>query len=441
MKLKPPILSIVITLSIFSGVANAFEIPSSFNPVGSGARALAMGGAYMNVCSDGTAASWNPACLVRVKDYELAMVYSFVHRKENNYFSKNESLSNVGRISQSDANFVGAVIPFKWQRQMAFSFSYQHLYDMSREWDFWNNRSLNQDVFNREHITERQKGGLTAVSLAYGVQINTKLTLGATLNFWNNDLSENKWQQIFHSRSKLIDQNKIITFEYRQIDQFTFKGHNFNIGLLYRFDSRFYAGAVIKTPFCATIQSQRDTLRISPTGERTENTESSAYDLDMPLSYGLGFMMYITNRFRLSFDAYCTRWDQFIQTIKTGEEQFPLTNAPIDEVDIDPTYQFRLGTEYLYEYKKYYIPVRMGILYDPAPSDGNPDEFWGISCGIGLTKNHRYSFDIAYQYRYGNDIQTVDLEHLGFSQDISEHSVYVSMIFYWGTGMWENDED
>jgi len=33
------------------------EIPSSFNPVGSGARALGMGGAFIPVADDATAAS------------------------------------------------------------------------------------------------------------------------------------------------------------------------------------------------------------------------------------------------------------------------------------------------------------------------------------------------------------------------------------------------
>ena len=36
------------------------KIPSSFNPAGSRARALEMGGAFIAVVDDATAASWNP---------------------------------------------------------------------------------------------------------------------------------------------------------------------------------------------------------------------------------------------------------------------------------------------------------------------------------------------------------------------------------------------
>ena len=42
------------------------EIPSSPNPVGSGARALGMGGAFIAIADDATAASWNPGGLIQL---------------------------------------------------------------------------------------------------------------------------------------------------------------------------------------------------------------------------------------------------------------------------------------------------------------------------------------------------------------------------------------
>ncbi|KPA10360.1 Membrane protein involved in aromatic hydrocarbon degradation [Candidatus Magnetomorum sp. HK-1] len=434
---------IFIILVFFSANASDydFDMPSSFNPVGSGARAMGMGGAYMNTCSDGTAISWNPACLVRVKDYELALVQTINYRKEDNYFPKKPSISHTGRITQSDLNFAGVVIPFKkCQRQMAFSFSYQYLYDMSREWNFWDNRAVNKYIYHSDHWDFRQKGGLTAMSLAYGVQLNTQLTLGLSLNFWDNSLSENKWQQTYRNKGKVIHPGGVNIYEDRQTESYTFKGKNVNLGFMYRFNSRWYVGGVLKTPFRADIDYQQDGMYIDASGSTPKESIRKSYDLDMPLSYGLGMMIHPTDRFRLSFDAYCTQWDQFIQTDEFGIETFPITNKLMDTSDINATYQFRLGIEYLWSYKEYIIPLRSGIFYDPAPSHAKPDEFWGISLGTGLTKNHCYSFDIAYQYRYGNDVQTVDLGHLGFSQDVNEHSLYLSVILYWQTNYW-NDEN
>lgn len=429
----------LLVFPFFVPFAEAIEVPSSFHPLGSGARALAMGGAYMNMCGDGTAASWNPACLVRVKDYELALVYSFVHRKEDNYFSKKSGLSNVGKISQSDLNFAGVVIPFKWGRQMAFSMSIQNLYDMSREWDFWDNQFLTEKAYQSDRWNYRQKGGLTAISMAYGVQLNTQLTLGMSLKFWDNSLSENKWQQRYVNKGILTyEGTELSRWEYHQTEDYQFKGTNFNIGMLYRFNSRFYAGGIIKTPFNADIDYQRNELYMDESGQYPDS-ESKNYDLDMPLSYGVGFMYHPTDRFRISFDAYCTRWDQFVLTDADGTERFPLTNDVMQDMDINATYQFRLGTEYLWAYNDYIIPMRMGLMYDPVPSDGKPDEFFGLTVGTGLTKNHCYSIDIAYQYRKGNDVQIVDLDHLGFSQDVSEHSLYLSVIYYWQGNYWDDE--
>lgn len=50
------------------------EIPSSVSPVGSGARALGMGGAFIAVAHDAAAASWNPGGLTQLGRSEISVV-------------------------------------------------------------------------------------------------------------------------------------------------------------------------------------------------------------------------------------------------------------------------------------------------------------------------------------------------------------------------------
>ncbi|MCK5503985.1 MAG: hypothetical protein KAJ10_02425, partial [Thermodesulfovibrionia bacterium] len=59
------------------------EISSSLNPVGSGARATGMGGAFIGVADDATAASWNPAGLIQLEKPEISAVYSYFHRRQS----------------------------------------------------------------------------------------------------------------------------------------------------------------------------------------------------------------------------------------------------------------------------------------------------------------------------------------------------------------------
>jgi hypothetical protein len=75
---------------------------SSWNPVGSGARALGMGGAFIAVADDATAASWNPGGLIQLELPEISIVGTYFKRIEDNSFG-NHPESN----GQQDFDFAG----------------------------------------------------------------------------------------------------------------------------------------------------------------------------------------------------------------------------------------------------------------------------------------------------------------------------------------------
>lgn len=85
------------------------EIPSSPNPVGSGARALGMGGAFIAIADDATAASWNPGGLIQLETPEVSAGGAYVHREEDNSFGDHPEAS--GKQSVMDYAPV-AVIDF-----------------------------------------------------------------------------------------------------------------------------------------------------------------------------------------------------------------------------------------------------------------------------------------------------------------------------------------
>ena len=57
-------------------VAQELRFSGSPNPVGAGARALGMGGAFIGVADDATAASWNPGGLIQLETPEVSAVVS-----------------------------------------------------------------------------------------------------------------------------------------------------------------------------------------------------------------------------------------------------------------------------------------------------------------------------------------------------------------------------
>ena len=66
---------------------DTIDSQSSFNPVGSGARAIGMSGAFIAVADDATSASWNPAGLIQLVESEISIVGQFSHWTENNIFN------------------------------------------------------------------------------------------------------------------------------------------------------------------------------------------------------------------------------------------------------------------------------------------------------------------------------------------------------------------
>ena len=149
----------------------------------------------------------------------------------------------------------------------------------------------------------------------------------------------------------------------------------------------------------------------------------------MPKSYGIGLAYRFSDNLTASLDLYRTEWDDFELKDSEGNKTSPISGKPSSESDVDPTYQVRMGAEYLFIQPKYVIPLRGGLFYDPAPAEGSPDDYYGFSVGSGISIG-RFIFDIAYQYRFGNNVGESILPDRDLSQDVKEHTVYSSIIIH-----------
>jgi long-chain fatty acid transport protein len=429
--------------------AFAFEFASSPNPVGSGARAMGMGGAFIAVADDATAASWNPGGLVQLKTPEISVVGNWFHRTEDIDFANYPEACGSQSVSKEDLNYLSMVYPFNlFNRNMVVSLNYQKLYDFAREWDFQLTTDETTDPIDspipglppiiihtttKEKIHYEQSGGLSALGIAYSIQIVPQLSFGFTLNIWNNDLTPNKWKEIIHytgsSTVEYAGSPITVPVKSEKKNEYSFNGFNINIGMLWRITDKLTSGLVLKTPFTADIK-----YKYYKAADQNEPYNSiSDEKLDMPMSYGIGFLYKISDEFRVSADVYRTEWQDYIYYSNSEGEISPITRKSKDESDIDPTCQVRFGMEYLLVNPKshYVIPLRAGVFYDPVPAQASPDDYYGFSLGSGFSME-RYAFDIAYQYKFGNDVGSSFTQGTTLSQDqdVEEHMVYSSFIIY-----------
>ncbi len=409
------------------------EISSTPNPVGSGARALGMGGAFIAIADDATAASWNPGGLIQIEKPELSGVYGYVKRTEKNALKFEElKASWSGSINDLSLNYLSFAWPFEWlERNMIVSLNYQHLHDFNREWRYHIDQPTGPFQYEYE-----QEGALYALGLAYSAEITPEFSAGLTVNYWGDFIYKNQWNQYYHSRGEVtIGADDFVSVSSKK-EEYSFSGWNVNLGFLLRISEQWTLGGVLKTPFTADINR---TFVFHETRDYATLTEHNVnrvicddeYDqeLDMPLSYGVGIAYRYSDNFTISTDVYRTHWDDFKSRDEDGNESSPVSGKPIGISDLDPTTCFRLGAEYLVIMDKICVPLRAGVFYDSAPAEGSPDKYVGFSLGSGLYYK-RYIFDIAYQYRFGNDVGSSIFQDLDFSQDVREHTVYTSLIVH-----------
>lgn len=460
-------------------------VNSSPSPVGSGARALGMGGAFVAIADDATAASWNPGGLTQLERPEFSYVYSWKWASED--FATTPFIfpdDGTFNIDLDSTNFFSVVYPIPRTiggRNLVLSLSYQRKFDFDRSLDFRARRTAGTPVagpagyivtdFNQD-VQYRQKGGLATISPALGFEITNRLSVGIVAHIWDSDLlPNNEWET--ETRFKLRTQTRSFnpalnappTYAFsKSTDKFTgYEATNYTIGALYKPNDRWGIGVVYHTRYTAKVDRENVTRNIytmgaMPTAGRITH---SKLEFDWPAAAAVGVSYRFPNdKLTLSLDVTRIDWDDFVKKIKHAamgsfilqDKVSPITGLPKSLSPHDPTWTLRLGGEYVFvqprKPKQNYLPsVRAGLFYDPEPAGGRKDSFWGpvrgdgeaddyygFAFGAGVLIRNRVNIDAAYQYRWGNNVERDTLAggflETDFDEDVRSHTLSLSTVIY-----------
>ncbi|MGA6924948.1 MAG: outer membrane protein transport protein, partial [Desulfosarcina sp.] len=413
-------------------------VTSPPSPVGSGARAMGMGGTFIAIADDATAASWNPAGLVQLERPEVSIVGDYYWRTESYDSDRHPEVANTSHDDHGNLNYLSATLPFHWHRNMVVSVNYQRLYDFYQDLDF--RRNLTQGPIQLDQqIHFDQSGTVGAIGLAGGVEITPRLSLGLTVNLWTDQLGyDNGWESNYNETADGLRAGVPVSVQTRIQDRYEeFRGINFNLGLLWETDGWGSLGAVVKTPFTATLQhhfrfdqTQTFGAPLDTTLENGPIRVDEEVELSMPWSYGLGWSKRFTDRFTAGVDIYRTEWSDYYLEDGQGNQFSPIDGRLRADSDVDATTHVRLGGEYLFLWpvRQLAVPLRLGLFYDPEPSEGNPEDVFGMALGSGISTS-RFSIDLAYQLRWADDIDTGNVIATS-SADMTRHTVLASLIYY-----------
>ncbi|MFZ5518600.1 MAG: OmpP1/FadL family transporter [Candidatus Zhuqueibacterota bacterium] len=348
---------LVVTIVILFTLTQ-FVLAQDFNFIGAGARARGMGGAFIGVADDATAASWNPAGLVRLDRPEASVVGVF------------ESYSISSDIPDFDTdpynsshfylNFISAAFPLSvGERNLVAALAYQRVIDL-------------YDYYDGDDYFMERTGGVNAITPSVGVQLTPAISLGASVN-------------IFTGTTNYTEEDK--TGFYEDVEnEFNFSGTNFNIGGLFDFN-KVRLGVVFKTPFDLTEENADGGFKST---------------IKMPQMLGFGLAFAATEKLTIAGDYEMRKYSESeIEDEETGESM---------EMGWEDINQVRLGAEYLYMSGNTVLPLRLGFATTPTLfKDENDDQIVGanLTAGIGLIMGS-INLDLGVEYNvYSYEIDAI----------------------------------
>ncbi len=451
---------LAVALSGYTAYAQELEISVSPNPVGSGARAAGMADAFVAVADDATAASWNPAGLVQLERPEISIVGSYNGIIEGFSANWHDEVDSWHHDNNFDLNFLSVTYPLPvllFGRNASVGLYYQQKYDFSRKFKLKYNLPIVQagdtTVLNQfDKMDFEQEGSLSTITPAFAMEVTKRLSLGLSVNFWRSTpLSENGWTQTIRGRSFVQYGTTFSLTQVKKEEEYSdFSGENLTLGILWNVTDKWNIGARYDSEFSGTADysiranETRDDLSAGSTGSRlgvSPRLNKEQREVHFPATFAFGVAYRPNDRLTWSCDVTSTDWNDFYYR-GGSNNRISLVNAGnFDAVWYPPrferTYTVRLGAEYVFipdqpeEKLDRLWTVRGGLFYDQEPATREPDNFWGATMGVGLLLKGRVNIDVAYQLRYGHDVNADFIRGIeGFNEDAIQNRFLVSTVIY-----------
>jgi long-subunit fatty acid transport protein len=370
---------------------------TDYNFMGGGARAMAMGGAFLAVSDDPTAASWNPAGLSQLDKAQMNLsLSSYMNRKEYastlDFPSLDYSIDNELKHDVNAISFASVAIPFKLRdREIVGGVLYQKLADIYQENKYgmvadempFDDYTIENYIFTP--IDEEVTGDLKQVNISLGGKLFESLSLGAGVNIYAG-----KFTSDVDFFVPYIDTTGLNGFHFRPHIETKYSGFNFTLGAMYKLDKLRLAG-VVKTPYTLKedndVKLYTDLIELGKILETASILSSPFFETDrkwkMPTMFGFG-TSYQINSLTLAADVEFRNYSNTEITYRRN-----IANPSDEEVTTgdyltdkwwgtegnDPPYvsslewrdltQFRIGAEYVIDTKYGSVPLRIGFRNDP----------------------------------------------------------------------------
>lgn len=457
----------VLAVSVSPTFAQQLKEPSQYGAsIGSGARALAMGGAFIAIADDATAASWNPAGLCVLEKPEVSAVGQVRTKLTNDYSPYTYTYRETGyRYDERDSgykfpqtgsafDFASASYPFRaGSLKLVPQVNYQRAVDLGLDYTYGDGSYTGTDEFGQYRGSFNGDGaftgGLDLYAASLGLGVTSKLYLGASFNWWRNGSDGTRTTRSTDSFSSPFGTSSSSSTNVRTSKE-TYEGYNLNAGAILKPSEKLRLGVVFKSPFTMKY-TQTITRQISrSSGTSSTRITSEEGDIHWPRTIGGGVAVLPTDVLTLSFDFTTTKWSDatydFTRTITTSSSSssprrtfFPNLHliwptlfdpnqpeqAGLNSAQID-TQQLRFGAEYVIKSPKLAnltaLPIRAGVYTDRQLFKESPDlgkvNYLGLTAGVGLVWS-RLTLDFAFVRLSGESRNDYTFSDFGFTETVT----------------------
>lgn len=355
----------------------SFIFASGFSILEHGAKATAMGGAFIAQANDASAVFYNPAGITDFTNTKIVFGTTIIQPAFSFAGPQNVDplLYNESKSQSFTPIHLYTTVPIS--EKLAFGFGIFNLFGLGSDWgDDWvgkqlaTNTSIETFFFNPV--------------LAYKILDNLSVAAGFDMVYGTVVMEK----QVYFSPRSVFGGSKLEAHTL---------GYGWNLGLKYQPVEKLSLGVTYRSEVLMPFSGGEATFDFPATGNPIADAEIAAYfpntkgsaDLTLPAVIGLGISYQFTDRLTAEFDYLLINWSSYDQLILKFDDPVGGQSESVSEKGYVDSYSLRFGLEYLLNES---WAIRAGYIRD---NHAVPDERLEPSLPEG--DRNLYSLGVGYQ--------------------------------------------
>jgi long-chain fatty acid transport protein len=414
--------TILVLLAVFgSASANGFLVPAV------GARASGLGGAFIGLADDYSAAFWNPAGITQIEGAQVTVIgqdaASLGSREGMAIFQGATRLGNpvfadIQATSEAGHRLLPGVFLYpKFSLGALFDKVGLAAYTFTGYGTRWSGDAVYDDLIAAYVTSRNDPAGYRRVMgdapdnesrlVSYAVtpvvakEIVPGLSFGLAGQavYTSLETKVGGWYE-----ESWVDSSRL--HPYQMEDNASGWGYCATAGVLYKATKALSVGAVIRTPMTVTVKGQIEVTSTAP--QLVSPKQDQDYDLTFPMWAGLGlaYRDVLVNGLTLTSDVTWTQWSEFGQIVRNTETELPGEIASMDP-QWDDTIEVGVGLDYRMSRA---MSLRVGYRNVPSPVDAEHFTFVFpqiaksvVSAGLTYRRDTWHA-DAALEYQAGESL-------------------------------------